>query len=575
MLLGHQRLAIIDLHGGHQPMISEDGRLAVVFNGEIYNHADLRRTLLARGYTFRTSCDTEVLLYLYREHGERMTEFLRGMFAFAIWDRDKRTLFAARDRLGQKPFYYWGDGDAFAFCSELAPLTTLLPVRLEKDWQAIRLFFSYGYIPPPYTCYRSVHKLPPASQLTYADGQASVTQYWSVEPRPDPRARESDLLEQLDELVREAVRLRLMSDVPLGAFLSGGLDSSLIVAYMRDLCGSGVKTYSIGFADPTFDESRHADTVGRYLGVEHRCEPVRMENVGLLDRLARHFGEPFGDSSAIPCNHLSEFTRRGVTVALSGDGGDEIFGGYSRYLGRRCLGIYRLAPPWLRNGVIGSLLEHTKEPTAYLRSSPLKMLRQLHRNARRLDEAPDSITPNVFTGAELAALFPEGVGEPGTDPVLARLERLKHLHPIEQMMFLDAETYLEGDINVKVDRMSMAHSLEVRSPFLDHKLVEFMSRVPLGMKLRGFRTKFLLKKLGEPKLPREIVHRRKHGFSVPLGEWFRQELVAAWNDTVTVESVAPLAYASVKQMWETHQSGRRDLGYHLWHILMFCLWNGS
>lgn len=571
--LGHRRLSIIDLQGGSQPMCSSDGRYVVVFNGEIYNYLALREELGRKGYAFRTQCDTEVLAPLYAEYGTDMVTKLRGMFAFALWDRKEKLLFAARDRLGQKPFYYCLEGRKFAFASELDSLLECPSVPRELTLEAVRLFLRYGYIPPPMSIYRGVSKLPPASWILFSEEHGlQVQQYWQTRPGQEKTfSNLKECEETLDELLREAVRVRLMSDVPLGAFLSGGLDSSLIVAYMRELNDCEVKTYSIGFGAGSYDESPYAASVARDLGVHYESRRVDLADEAIVERLVAQFGEPFGDSSAIPTFYLSQFTRSHVTVALSGDGGDEIFGGYKRYLGRRLLQWYMLLPPALRRASIGALLRHTGETTAYYRTSFMKLLRGLHRNAELLDETPRNLMPIIFSDGEIKTLL-GSAGSGAVDPLLARLDRLSGLDPVEQMMYLDAETYLEGDINVKVDRTSMAHSLEVRSPFLDHHVVEFMARVPLEWKLHGWTGKYLLRRVAQRLVPRDVITRPKHGFAVPMGDWFNTRLKERWEELVRNGLPPFIERKAVEKIWGDHRTGRRDEGYRLWHLLVLSLW---
>jgi asparagine synthase (glutamine-hydrolysing) len=380
---------------------------------------------------------------------------------------------------------------------------------------------------------------------------------------------------ELDEVLKEAVRLRLVGDVPLGAFLSGGLDSSLIAAYMRESCEKTVRTFSIGFGDPSYDETLHARAVARHLGLNHEVHRVEPGGRELLNALPARFGEPFGDSSAIPTWHLSRFARENVTVALSGDGGDEIFGGYRRYGGRRLLRYYLRLPRLLRTGLVETYLMMTKESTGYTFTDIRKMLRYFNDMAGRVARDPRDLAPAIFSSEEVRGLLEdECVDTTESDPVYQRALRFTALPPEGQMMLLDQETYLGDDINVKVDRMSMAHSLEVRSPLLDHKVVEFMAGVPLEMKLKGLTGKYLLKKVAERRLPRSIVRRRKQGFSVPLGRWFKGELASVWHEVMNAQSVreGPLQRGTVEELWSRHQNGVQDNGVLLWHILIFQMW---
>jgi len=572
---GFQRLSIIDLESGHQPMVSKSGNV-IIFNGEIYNYLELREMLTKKGYIFNTNSDTEVLLYLFEEYGDSMTSYIIGMFAFLIWDDKKRIIFAARDRLGQKPLYYYQEGRSLIFASELHALMTCTIVPKEISWENNSLYFKYGYIPSPYTCYKNVFKLEAGHQFLFKDGKLYKTCYWQNKiPVNRKRNNVNELIDELDELLKKAVKSQLISDVPLGAFLSGGLDSSLIVALMKECTSSEIKTFSIGFEEPTYDESNYSKLVASTLEVSHQINYVHLNSINLLDVLIKHFGEPFGDSSSIPTWYLSEYTKKSVKVALSGDGSDEIFGGYRRYFGRRLIKYYNIVPKQLRDIIVGNILRVSHESTNYTTSNFVKMLRHFNFNSQRLDEDPLDNAPNILSSGELENLF---LDLPSTkylfDPVKERATRFLNCEPEEQMMFLDQETYLGDDINVKVDRMSMANSLEVRSPFLDHNIVEFMATIPMEMKLNGFTTKYLLKKLAIKKIPRSIVNRKKQGFNAPVGKWFLNELLPIWNDVIEGQNFKNLPFNKpvIKKLWDDHQSKRRDNGYILWHFLIFGLW---
>jgi len=572
--LGHQRLSIIDIELGHQPMVSESG-LVIVFNGEIYNFIELREQLKKRGYKFDTNCDTEVLLYMFDEYGEKMTSYLRGMFAFVIWDNKEQVLFAARDRLGQKPFYYYYNKSGITFSSELYSLLACDIVPKEISWESIQLYFKYGYIPPPYTSYKNISKLEAGYQLIYKNGNFNKSCYWKNEVLRKRIQKENELIEELDIILRESVKSQLISDVPLGAFLSGGLDSSLIVTYMKECSTGDIKTFSVGFDEPTYNEAYYAKYIAKSLGVENRVEQVQIKSVDILDILIKHFGEPFGDSSAIPTWYLSKYTREYVTVALSGDGGDEIFGGYRRYVGKKLIKYYNLIPKSIRETIVGSILKYSRENLEYTPNSILKMLRYFDFNAKRKEEDALDIAPNILNRTSIENLFLHFTEMKDLfDPIREKAKLLTSLKPEEQMMFLDTETYLEGDINVKVDRMSMANSLEVRSPFLDHNVVEFMASLPLEMKLRGFTTKYLLKKLALGKLPQQIINRKKQGFNAPVGKWFHNELIPIWRNVIQLPEIKDLPFNQnyIDKIWQDHKNKRRDNGYILWHFLIFFLW---
>lgn len=569
--LGHRRLAIIDLNDGKQPMLNHDGSVAVVFNGEIYNHTALRKHLTEKGHAFRTQCDTEVLLALWQEYGQEMPTFLRGMFAFVLWDTRTKTLFGARDRFGQKPLYLREADGSIAFASELSSLILTAGFSADIDWQSIRHFFAYGVIPAPGTAYVGVKALPPASAFTFRHHAYRDWCYWRLEPQPNPGITLPKAKERFGELFEESVSLRMMSDVPLGAFLSGGLDSSLVVAAMQRLAPDKIKTFSIGFSDPAWDESAYARQVAAHLDTEHTDEMVTPDAANLLDNMLEHFGEPFGDSSAIPVWSLARFARTRVTVALSGDGGDELFGGYARYVAGRLVGLYRHLPKALRHLLIQRILDHVPENTGRLRGSLIKSCRQFDRFATALDEDPHALAPRIFSSSLLSQLMPD-LPLTHRDPVRERALRFAKMSVSEQMLFLDQETYLVNDLNTKVDRMSMAHGLEVRSPFQDHRLAEFAAELPQHLKIQWRTGKYLLKKWARPQLPASIIYRKKQGFGVPVGAWLRGPLQDLWHATIRPELAEPLSMSVIDRLWREHQNGHRDWSYPLWHVLIFCRW---
>lgn len=643
--LGMRRLKVIDLDTGAQPMGNEDGSLSIVFNGEIYNYRQLRQDLRARGHALVTASDTETILHLYEDYGADCVRHLRGMFAFAIWDSAAERLFIARDRLGKKPLYYSQIRGSLVFASELSALIQEPAVDTRIDPHAIDEYLSYLFIPHPRTIYRGARKMPPASYLIYEHGQVTVARYWNV--RYDaPVAQDLDTsVEQLDEILRQAVSLRLLADVPVGAFLSGGLDSSLIVAMMQRLSDRPVRTFSIGFAQSSFDETTHARRVAGYLGTQHQEYRVHYDVQELLPRLIRHFGEPYGDSSAIPAYHLARMTREDVTVALSGDGGDEVFGGYRRYRARQLAAWYNRWPGWAGRGVFEHLVSSMREPDGYYGQSARKKTKRFVEFARMVREQPQTSWAFFFTEADKTLLYTEkfsdtltaepaqsslapyfgelaypsgerwvetlqgvkeqarehrwagATGAPGGCDGLAwwgpdgphggegpygqpgqqgRLERPRRPDAaVQNMMWLDLMTYLPDDILTKVDRTSMACSLEVRSPLLDQAVVEFAARLPLAHKLRGRQTKVILRRLAQRYLPPEILQRPKQGFAVPLGGWLRGEL-RGWMAQVLLGSDAPLANwfqpDRVQAMISAHHSGRRDYSQQLWALCMLGLW---
>ena len=569
--IGMRRLSILDLSTGHQPISNEDGTIWVVFNGEIYNYQELRRHLVTRGHRFSTNSDTENLVHLYEEEGADGLDRLRGMFAFAIWDARRGSLFVARDRLGKKPLYYAVLPEGLFFASELKCLRAAgIPLELDRD--ALRLYFQFNYVPDPYTPFVSVRKLPAGHWLEYGrDGSFRCQRYWRLPPpaeRP-PALTEVQASERLRILFDEAVKIRLIADVPLGAFLSGGLDSSLVVASMALQSGEPVKTFSVGFEESAFNELGYAELVAARYRTDHHPIVVRPNAVELVSRLVRHFDEPFGDASAIPTFVLSEFCARHVKVALSGDGGDELFGGYDSFQVVDRLRRWDALPQTARR-LISSLadrLPYYAYGKNYLRMisrpSPLERYFEsnyapyfLRRNLLRTDWMPPA------DAAWLTGLLPECFLPEGADI-------------LSQAMYFESTANLVGDMLVKVDRMSMANSLEVRCPLLDHRLAEFAAQVPHHWKLRGGRGKYLLRKALGDRLPSEVLERGKMGFGVPLAAWFRGSLRGFLWDHLTSARFFDRGMVSpefVRLLLAEHDSGRRDNNQWLWSLLMLELW---
>jgi asparagine synthase (glutamine-hydrolysing) len=578
IVLGHRRLAVIDLAGSIQPMQDRTGRYVIVFNGEIYNYIELRQELNELGIRFRSSGDTEVLLNAYILFGPACLDRINGMFAFAVWDRREKVLFAARDRLGVKPLYYArGQGNLLLFASELQAMRGL-PIDFSVDPKSLVQYLRHGFIRSPATIFQGVKELRPGHFLRYVRDGIEVRRYWEP-PLPDPAMGDRpvhELSEELRELLRSAVHLRLRSDVPLGAFLSGGIDSSIIVAAMKDLGESAIHSYAIGFEDDSFDETLHAKEVADYLDSVHHMSRVTMVAEDLLPDLVRHYGQPYGDSSCIPTWHLCRKTREHVTVALSGDGGDELFCGYRRYTARRLLRYYRYLPKAFRNEVLPFLAGHLSEGIQYYDDSLIKKLHLFIALDQRLEKDPRDIYPGYFTLDELDRLLNgvvllEGEGYEDTLDIPAN----DRMGEIDSMMRADLLHYLPDDILTKVDRASMAHALEVRSPFMDYRVVEFACRLPLSLKLRGLTTKFLLRQAFSRDLPRGALKRRKHGFAVPLGEWFQNSLEKAFEEIVLTDSSSGfLVKSEATRLLNEHQRGKIDHGNRLWLLLFLQAWQG-
>jgi asparagine synthase (glutamine-hydrolysing) len=577
--LAHRRLSIIDLSTGQQPLYNENGSVVVVFNGEIYNFQQLAKELESCGHSFRTQSDTEVIVHGWEEWGESCVARFRGMFAFALWDRNRETLFLARDRLGVKPLYYAGlPGDRWIFGSELKALLVHPGLRREIDPLAVEDYFTYGYVPEPRSIFKGVFKLSPGCTLTLKRGRppSGPAQYWDVPFKAAAaRTTEQEACEELILRLRESVRLRLISDVPLGAFLSGGVDSSAVVAMMAGLAAEPVVTCSISFGDAAFNESAYAQAVADRYRTRHHVEQVDPDDCSLVDQLATIYDEPYADSSAIPTYRVCELARKTVTVALSGDGGDENFGGYNRYRWHIDEERVRsLLPKRLRRPVFGLLgrvyPKAAWAPRVFRAKSTFEALARdsLEAYFHSVSFVDDAIRRDLFSERFRGELQ----GYSGFEVLKRHAERAPSDHPLSLIQYLDYKTYLAGDINTKVDRASMAHSLEVREPLMDHPLVEWMSGLPPGFKLHRREGKYLFKKALGPYLPRDILYRPKMGFAVPLAAWFRGPLREQVRKAVLGPVLSETGWfneACLQRLVNDHQTGLRDCSVPLWTLLMF------
>jgi asparagine synthase (glutamine-hydrolysing) len=566
--LGMRRLSIIDLATGQQPIHNEDRTVWVVFNGEIYNYAALRADLERRGHRFYTASDTETIVHAYEEWGEGAFERLRGMFGIALWDRPRRALLLARDRVGIKPLHYARAGDRLYFGSEIKAILAGLERTPALDLEALDHYLSFLYTPPNASIFAGIHKLPPGHLLRWQNGTVALRPYWEVPIDERTPASEAEAVGQLRRVLADAVQSHLMSEVPLGAFLSGGIDSSLVVGLMARASSRPVRTFSIGFDEPQFDELEHARVVARHFGTDHHEFVVRPDALAILDDLIRHFDEPFGDSSAIPTWYVSELARRHVTVVLSGDGGDELFGGYDRYFPHpRVAAFDRWAPAGSRAvaGMAWRWLPHGAAGKNFLR----RVARD--EQGRYLDAI------GFFQPDEKASLLTSDVrrrlnGADAEARLARHFERFRGLPWHAQMMHFDFETYLPEDILVKVDRMSMAHSIESRVPLLDNEVVEFAARLPANCKIRDGRRKHILKEAAADLLPPDILTRRKQGFGVPVGVWFRGGLRELFADVLLSTRARQRGYFEprfVERLVREHLGGRRDL----WGLVVFELWH--
>lgn len=574
--LGMRRLSIIDLSGGKQPIHNEDRSIWVVLNGEIYNFPEIRAELEARGHHFYTHSDTEVIVHLYEEHGSKCVEKLRGMFALALYDERRRELLLARDRLGKKPLYYNEGGDgSLLFGSEIKALLAIAPDLDKPDLNGILSYFCFGYVPDPASAFREIRKLPPGHLLRWRDGVVSVERYWELSQFGSySPASEEQCLEELEALLSDAVRMRLISDVPLGAFLSGGVDSSLVVAMMARHSSRPVKTFSIGFASPDFDESGYAKLLASRFGTDHTELILEPNFQDSLPQLLASMDEPFADSSLLPTYHVSRLARQHVTVALSGDGGDELFAGYDRY-GIALRGpkfghlpqwagqffrkaVYPATPAWVPGR---RFLYNASLPVGLRYIDSISYVSAQHRDS------------SLFSKEFLADI---ARSKPPEELFQGYLDNVSRADELSRLQYLDIKTYLPGDVLTKVDRMSMAVSLEVRCPLLDHLWVEYASSLRPIWKRRAGESKYILKKLAERiGVPRELLYRRKQGFAVPLVHWMRNQLRRDLLQILLEPQTIQRGYfsrAGVDRMIREHASGRRDHSGELWVLLVFELW---
>jgi asparagine synthase (glutamine-hydrolysing) len=576
---GHRRLSIIDIGGGAQPMFNEDSSVVITYNGEIYDFADLQEELIAAGHQFRTRCDTEVIVHAWEEWGEACLQHLHGMFAFAIWDRNRQTTFIARDRFGKKPLYYsfLNDGQ-FVFASELKALLLHPDVQREIEPTAVEDYMTFGYIPDPKTIFRSIHKLPPGHflKLKHGDRKIQTQQYWDIQfdVRPGP-VDEQEICDELNAKLASATRRRLISDVPLGAFLSGGVDSSAVVYAMAKVSSEPVNTCSISFGDPKYNEAQYAQEVADLLGTNHRVEQVDTDDFGLVDRIPDIYDEPFADSSAIPTFRVCELARKHVTVALSGDGGDEIFAGYRRYRWHMHEQFVRdRIPDSIRRslfGLAGSFYPKMDwAPRVFRAKSTLQAIARdsLHAYLHSV-----SILPNDLHGRLFSTEFKRELQGYTAQEVFARhAKNCDTDDSLSLIQYLDIKTYLPGDILTKVDRASMANSLEVRVPILDTDLASWACTLPSSIKLKRREGKYVFKKALEGSVPDDILYRDKMGFAVPLASWFRGPLRQAVEERLMSDSMRSLGIFDmnfIEHLIRQHMSGARDHSPPIWALLVF------
>jgi asparagine synthase (glutamine-hydrolysing) len=577
--LAMRRLAIIDLESGQQPIHNADRTAWIVYNGEIYNYRELRKELESRGHRFYTDSDTEAIVHAYDEYGTDCPKYLRGMFALAIWDERTKSLFLARDRVGKKPLLYAQVNGQLVFGSEFMALLQHPDISRDVNYEAIHHYLSFLCVPAPLTAFRAISKLSPGHSLLWKNGEIKLERYWQIDFSNKLSISEEEAGERVVDLLRDAVRVRLMSEVPLGAFLSGGIDSSAVVALMAQEASEKVKTFSIGFEEQDFSELHHARRVAEHVGTDHHEFIVKPDAMEILPTLVEHYGEPFADSSAIPSYYVSRETRKHVTVALNGDGGDELFAGYERYAAMNVAQRYvKLLPAAIRNGVIRNIANAL--PQAQSRQNPIRKAQ------RFLDAASLSTVQrylrwiSAFDDARKAKLYSNDFCK-----VTAPFSTIGFIEPwfakangggmVDALLLTDTMTYLPNDLLVKMDIASMAVSLEARSPFLDHHLMEFAASLPERFKLRGMTTKYLLKRVLKQFVPEENLTRAKMGFGIPIGRWLRGSMQPFLRQTVLSDKALSRGLFDrdrVRQLVDRHVEGKEDHDLRLWSLLMLELW---
>lgn len=592
--LGHRRLSIIDLSkAGRQPMCNEDGTIWIVYNGEVYNFRELKKELEKRGHRFRSLTDTEVIIHLYEEEGIHCLHKMRGMFAFAIWDKKKERLFLARDRLGQKPLFYYLDQEKLLFASEIKAILQG-KVNRELDYEAIHHYLTFRYIPYPYTIFKYIKKLPPAHFLTFEGNSAHLQRYWELrfidhsshhdltEISMKRRYDEDGICEEILSRLKEAVKIRLISDVPLGALLSGGMDSSAIVALMSEMTAIPVKTFSVGFEEKEYNEIDYARTVAKIFETDHHEMMVRPEATTILPKIVRHYDEPFADPSAIPTFYISRFAGDFVKVVLNGDGGDENFAGYGNYIQNKVSQYFHILPPSVCQKIIGKFLGVAQQYLGH-KEGKVNSLRQVIEVAHH-DRAKRYACLSIFMDAFLKERiyteeFKEIVGHRDSLEILSKTFGNKNTKDsINRLLASDIETFLPNDLLVKIDMASMANSVEGRSPFLDHKFMEFTAKIPSKLKLRGMEKKYILKKSLQNILPNQILKRPKRGFDVPIAKWLRHDLKDMTSDILLSDSARNRGYFKmdvIAKMVDDHCNNRANWANELWELLILEIWHSE
>ncbi len=578
-ILGHRRLSIIDLSGGHQPISNEDESVWVVFNGEIYNFEEIRANLEKKGHTFRTASDTEVIVHAYEEYGEACPQLFCGMFAFAVWDERNQTLFAARDHIGVKPLYYSTFRSNFLFASEIKAILAA-GVPREIDYESLDDYLTYLYTVPPRTIYRSIRQLPPAHFMTWHNGQLRVQRYWKLDYSPESHS-ERYWVEEVQSCLSNVIRGNLVADVPLGSFLSGGMDSSTIVATMRQVSREPIQTFTIGFGKDgnLYDEVSQARTLASHFGTHHHELRAEREIKDVIPSVVSHFDEPFGNPTAILVYILSDLIRRHVKVVLAGDGGDEVFGGYTRYLGASWSERYRFIPASVRRSLINPMVQMLPESTRG--HHMLRRIREFSSGTLLSSEEMYTSWITYFSATERRSLYTEDltrcIGAHDSQGYVRDLFReCDATDFVSKAMYVDMLSFLPNNVLQYSDRMSMAHGLEIRVPFTDPRLVELMSRVPSSLKVTGKQSKYLMRKAMQGVLPQDVLRRKKLGFNPPMGVWLTTFLADHVEELLSKETLESRGYFrpdAVHSLLERHRSGRRDFTWHIWSLIIFEIWH--
>lgn len=575
--LGMRRLSIIDLQAGKQPISNEDGTITIIFNGEIYNYIELRPDLEKRGHIFKTNSDTEVILHMYEEYSHGCLEYFNGMFAFAIWDQNRNELFCARDRLGIKPFYYYLDERRLIFGSELKVILAEKEVDRDLDIAALSQYLSLEFVPFPNTLLKGIKKLAPGHFITAGGNGFKITKYWNIEDIKEKERTEEETVEELYSILQDSIRLRLRCDVPFGAFLSGGIDSSLVVAIMTGLLERPVQTFSIGFEDSSYNELEYAGQVARLFNTEHTEHVLEPSAIELVEKILSSMDDPIGDFSIFPTYLVSSLARSKVKVILSGDGGDELFGGYDTYLAQKVYEYYSLIPARIRNHLISPVVGML--PPTQKKKGLINKARHFVKGAS-IDDRYNHFRWMIFSmPGEGGSVFRDDVFESiDVDNMFSFIPRYieqNSLQGINRSMYLDIKSYLVDNILVKVDRMSMATSLEARVPFLDHRMVEFALSVPHQMKIKNFKTKYILKKMAGRFLPDQIVNKPKQGFSIPMKQWLKGPMKNMMTDLLSHDRLKKQGIFNpdyVEKMMKDHLDNRTNNSHQIWSLMLFQLW---